>query len=63
LSTGRSEEDVEIILDELDAVQSALRSAERDDVVVIFCEKIATVWNAVTAFKETARAEVQEVGG
>jgi cyanophycin synthetase len=61
LSCGRSEEDLEIVLDELDAVDCALRSAERGDLVVIFCEEISAVWNAVNAFAETVRADVQEV--
>lgn len=52
LSCSRSEDDVEIILNEKDAVDYALKTAQKDDLIVIFCDEIRDVWKQVIQFRE-----------
>ena len=42
--------DVEIVLDEITAVNRALAEGERDDLVVIFADEITSVWKQVIYF-------------
>lgn len=53
---GVPEDRIEVIPDEQEAVDTALRMAERDDLVLIFADQLARTWKQITHFHpEVAR--------
>ena len=46
---GIGEDNVEIILDELEAVRRAVESSERDELLVLLVDKPAKVWEMLTS--------------
>ncbi len=50
LSTGKSAADVDIVLDEVEAVKAGMALAERGDLVVVFADDITAVWKQVIYF-------------
>jgi hypothetical protein len=54
LSHGISADRISVIVDEQDAIESALRMAEQGDLVLIFADALARGWKQITQFKSDA---------
>jgi cyanophycin synthetase len=52
LDLGVSRDAVEIVADEVKAVDQALRMAQKDDLVLVFADKINRCWKQITKFKD-----------
>lgn len=48
LATGRSSDDIEIVLDELEACQLAVDTTEKDELVVLLVDKPLKIWQMLT---------------
>lgn len=51
MSFGVSDEQIKIIPEEMEALDTALAMARRDDLVLIFCEAITACWKKIIYFK------------
>jgi cyanophycin synthetase len=51
LSGGLPSEHITIVPPELEAVRTALKRAQPNDLVLVFASKIKDVWNVITTFK------------
>src|SRR5580692_9783882 len=51
LDAGLKKEQVEIVADEQQAVEHALRTAKRGDLLLVFADKINRCWKQITKFK------------
>lgn len=58
---GTKAENIEIILDEQEAVNKALSSAVEGDYVVVFADKVSRCWKQITSFKSTGNVRVKDV--
>jgi cyanophycin synthetase len=56
MSAGLPEERITTILPEPEAVAEALRRGQRGDLVLIFADEIAQVWQQIVSFRATAEA-------
>ena len=50
LSTGKTAADIDIVLDEVEAVRAGMALADRGDLVVVFADDITAVWKQVIYF-------------
>jgi cyanophycin synthetase len=50
LALGVAPENVEVVLDELEAVTAGMQQGQKDDLVVIFADEITAVWKQVIYF-------------
>jgi cyanophycin synthetase len=57
LDSGRSVEDIEVVLSEAEAATYAMSKGVRDDLLVIFADDIPNVWKQVIYFGRQAPAE------
>jgi cyanophycin synthetase len=57
LSSGRSADDIEIVLSEIEAANYAMSKGQRDDLLVIFADDIPNVWKQVIYFGRQPLAE------
>lgn len=49
LGTGRSSDDIEVLLDELEACQLAVDTTEKDELVVLLVDKPRKIWQMLTS--------------
>lgn len=55
IKAGMPKENVQIILDEMQAVEHALKHAQRDDLIVITCDNIKRCFEQVVQFRDSLR--------
>jgi cyanophycin synthetase len=58
IDAGMSEKNIEMILDEVEAVDYALKNAKKDDLVVITCDNIKRCFEQVVHFRDNMRKEL-----
>ena len=57
---GVSSDNIEIVLDEQEAIEHALQTAQRGDFLVIFADKVSRCWKQVTTFKSEGNLHSRE---
>ncbi len=58
---GAKSENIQIIHDETEAVNTALSNAREGDFVVVFADKVNRCWKQITSFKSESNTRVKEV--
>jgi cyanophycin synthetase len=56
LRGGMREEQMSLVLPELEAVDTALRRAQPDDLVVVFADQVTQVWKRIIYFNKSDAA-------
>ncbi len=62
MSFGVAEDQIQIVPEELEALDTALTMARRDDLVLVFCEAITACWKKIIYFKPEGVSAQEEAG-
>jgi cyanophycin synthetase len=58
---GANPANVEVVLDEQDAINKALSTAHEGDFIVVLADKVSRCWKQITSYKSDGNTRVKEV--